>query len=302
MNVGDTSEWLVFFNVLLQQLGVPVPSVPTMIVAASLVHSGIDLFVLAGLAVLASLLADWVWYLAGRGFGYRVLSVLCKLSINPESCVTSTEFKFKRWGAWSLVLAKFIPGFSTVAPPIAGAVRMPLWQFTLASALGAALWAGAALLAGWLFSTQVSTVFEVLHSNALAMALVVGLGLAVLVLWKWSRRLAYMARHQAPKTRVEELDQHDEALHGPLRLLDLRPDHIQTSEPLAGWTPARLDSLQELSIAWGAGDRIVTLCACPNDVTACEAAAALEALGFVNARALLGGYEALQAHQQRKLV
>ncbi|MFN7504007.1 MAG: DedA family protein, partial [Limnobacter sp.] len=109
------------------------------------------IFLLAVVATLASLIADWAWYLAGRFYGYRVLSVLCKLSINPESCVSQTESRFRVWGPWSLVVAKFIPGFSTVAPPIAGAVKMSILSFTIASAVGAFLWAMAALLAGWLF-------------------------------------------------------------------------------------------------------------------------------------------------------
>lgn len=142
------SNLLVFVNVLLQQLGLPVPSVPTMVLAASQSSGLMALATMLLAAVLASLVADWVWYAAGRRFGYRVLALLCKMSINPSSCVNQTEARFTKWGVWSLVFGKFIPGFATVAPPVAGALGMAPSSFFMASALGAGLWAGMALLAG----------------------------------------------------------------------------------------------------------------------------------------------------------
>ena len=102
---------VVFVNVLLAQLGLPVPAVPTLLVAGSLARSSGQAQQMLVAAVLASLIADWIWYLAGRAFGYRVLSGLCRLSINPGSCVSETEARFIRWGVWSLVIAKFIPAF-----------------------------------------------------------------------------------------------------------------------------------------------------------------------------------------------
>src|SRR5947209_463217 len=126
---------LVFINVFLQQIGLPIPSVPTMMLTGSKASAAGLLWLLLA-AVLASLIADWIWYRAGRMFGYRVLTLLCKMSINPSSCVNQTESRFTRWGIWSLVFGKFIPGFSTVAPPVAGALGMPLAPFLIASAVG----------------------------------------------------------------------------------------------------------------------------------------------------------------------
>jgi len=128
---------VVFVNVLLQQLGLPVPAVPTLLLAGSLAAAPGSLGTLLAAAVAASVLADWLWYGLGQRFGYRVLAGLCQLSINPSSCVSQTEARFLRWGVSSLVVAKFIPGFSTVAPPIAGALRMSLAGFLLAAAAGA---------------------------------------------------------------------------------------------------------------------------------------------------------------------
>ncbi|KAB2965774.1 DedA family protein, partial [Zoogloea sp.] len=127
---------VVFLNVLLQQLGLPVPAVPTLLLAGSLTAGPGQLGAMLAAATLASVLADWLWYGMGRRFGYRVLAGLCRLSINPASCVSQTEARFVRWGLSSLVVAKFVPGFSTVAPPIAGALRMALPGFLAAAGAG----------------------------------------------------------------------------------------------------------------------------------------------------------------------
>lgn len=298
MSIFQTTELLVFVNVLLQQLGAPVPAVPTMVVSAGLSDSGSQVLLLALIATFASLIADWVWYVAGRFYGYKVLAVLCRLSINPESCVSTTELKFRNWGPWSLVLAKFIPGFSTVAPPIAGAVRMPIWQFTLASAMGAFLWAFAAMLAGRLFKDEVAALFNVFKSNWLAMLIVVGLVLAVWLLWKISRRLAYAAKMKSPRISVGELQT---ALKNPsvqVRLLDLRPQTVKELEPLPQWISADSETALTRARSWGASDLIVTMCACPGDVTANQVASDLQAAGFINTKALHGGFDAWLSSQR----
>jgi membrane protein DedA with SNARE-associated domain len=105
---------VVFANVLLRQLGLPAPALPTPNAAGSLAATFRQAEQLLAAAILESVCADLLWYVAGRAFGYRVLSGLCKLSLNPGSCVSSAEALFMRWGARSLVVAKFIPGFSTV--------------------------------------------------------------------------------------------------------------------------------------------------------------------------------------------
>src|SRR5258706_6669550 len=113
---------LVFLNVFLVQAGAPVPAVPTLMVAGALaVCGGMSLPAIIGVAVVASLLGDLIWYVFGRIYGLRVLRLLCRVSISPDSCVRQTEERFLRWGAPSLMFAKFVPGFATVAPPLAGA-------------------------------------------------------------------------------------------------------------------------------------------------------------------------------------
>ena len=298
MSLFETTEVLVFFNVLLQQLGAPVPAVPTMILSASLSGQWSGIFLLAIVATSASLIADWAWYLAGRFYGYRVLSVLCKLSINPESCVSQTESRFRLWGPWSLVAAKFIPGFSTVAPPIAGAVKMSILSFTIASAAGAFLWAMAALLTGWLFQDQVNAVYSALQDNlfivGVVAALICGCGLG----WELSRRDAVQARWNLPKGRAAKVLGMVKAGQSNLRLVDLRPAIVQEAEPLAGWLPSNAESALAAARAWPKTDVIVTMCACPDDVSASHVAGLLRKQGYKHAKAMEGGYEAWLANKQ----
>lgn len=298
MSLFETTEVLVFFNVLLQQLGAPVPAVPTMILSASLSGQWSGIFLLAVIATSASLIADWIWYIAGRYYGYRVLSILCKLSINPESCVSQTESRFRVWGPWSLVVAKFIPGFSTVAPPIAGAVKMSILKFTIASAVGAFLWAMAALLAGWLFQDQVNAVFAALQDNLFIVGVVGALICAFWLMWKLARRDAFQARLKMPKVPADEVLALVKTGHSNLRLVDLRPAIVQEAEPLAGWLPANAESALAAARAWPKTDLIVTMCACPDDVSAAHVAGLLRKQGYRQAKALEGGYEAWLAIKQ----
>lgn len=152
---------LVFANVLLTQLGVPLPAVPVLAVAGAFVAEGrIALAPLILATVVASLVGDTLWYFAGRRHGYRVLRTLCRLAIEPDSCVKQTETIFERWGAPSLMLAKYIPGFSTVAPPLSGAMRVGLPAFLAYSVVAAVLWAGLPIALGAAFHAEVERALE----------------------------------------------------------------------------------------------------------------------------------------------
>lgn len=291
--------WVVFVNVLLQQLGLPIPAVPTLLIAGSLAGAFGPAVQLLMSAVLASLIADWVWYSAGRAFGYRVLSGLCRLSINPGSCVSETEGRFMRWGAWSLVVAKFVPGFSTVAPPIAGSLRMPLPGFLAAAGLGAALWAGAALLGGWLFRAELQAVLAAMsrHGSTAIAVIAVALG-AGLVLKLWQRRrfrqLAAMP-YITPPELLAAL-----ASDAPPLLLDFRGAAlVAQTGPITGATPADMDDLPRTVSHWPKGQPIVTLCACPDDATAVRAARRLMKLRYTSVRPLKGGYDAWMRQREQ---
>ena len=198
--------WLVFGNVLLTQLGAPLPAIPTLIVAGALAQQGqwpAALVVL--LAVIASLIGDLPWYYAGRRYGYRVLNTLCRISMEPDSCVRQTEDVFARWGPPSLMFAKFIPGFATVAPPISGALRLALLPFLFYSAVGAALWSGVAVIAGVVFSDQIESVLRFAAEMGGYALLVVGGIAAFYAGAKWVERYLFLRFMRMMRISVGEL-------------------------------------------------------------------------------------------------
>ena len=151
---------LVFANVFLQQLGAPVPAFPTLVLAGALSVTGlISAPATLAAAIVASLVADSAWYAAGVRYGRPVLTTLCRISLSPDSCVRQSEDRLARWGAWALLIGKFVPGLSTVAPPVAGLVGMRPRTFALASTAAAALYLGLAVALGVVFHDQV---YEVL--------------------------------------------------------------------------------------------------------------------------------------------
>ncbi len=284
----------VFLNVLMQQVGLPVPALPTLLLAGSLVHGALPLAQALAAAVVASVAADALWFFAGRMFGYRVLSGLCRLSINPSSCVSQTEARFVRWGLPSLVVAKFIPGFSTVAPPIAGALRMSLAGFLVASGIGALLWAGLALGAGWLLRGAVPDVIAALDRHTRDAVAAVALALAAWLIWKLAQRYRFRRLASLPHIQPAELLA-ALATDSPPLLLDLRgPAMIAETGPAPGAVVAEQAQLEQAVRDWPKNRPIVTLCACPQDAGAVQAARELLALGYVSVRPLAGGWEALQ--------
>jgi len=197
---------LVFANVFLVQAGVPVPAVPTLIVAGALAAgSGPALPAVLGVAVVGSLLGDAIWYAAGRIYGMRVLQLLCRISISPDSCVRETETRFTRWGAVSLLVAKFVPGFATVAPPLAGAMRIPCSSFMAYSAAGAALWAGAAAGAGRVFHHQIDWLLIELAQMGVYAVILLGGALALFVAYKWYERRRFFKLLRMARISVDDL-------------------------------------------------------------------------------------------------
>ncbi|MBK6602030.1 MAG: VTT domain-containing protein [Betaproteobacteria bacterium] len=290
--VRENLAAVVFVNVLLQQLGLPVPVVPTLLLAGSLAVGWVALGTSLALAIVASVLADGLWYWAGRGFGYRVLAGLCKLSINPTSCVSLTEARFTRWGVWSLLVAKFVPGFSTVAPPIAGALRMSLPRFLLAAAAGAGLWAGAALGTGWMLREAAPDAIAVLERHSASVVQVVALLVGLWLAWKFWQKYRFQKLSALPQTSPGELLAAMGSENPPL-LLDLRGETmIAQTAPVTGAVVAVHDRLHEAVRNWPRDRPIVTLCACPEDAGAIQAARHLIDKGYLSVRPLRGGYEA----------
>ena len=222
---------LVFVNVLIHQAGVPLTAAPLLVVTGALVQQGqIPLASLLAVAVAGSLLGDIPWYFAGRRYGYPILNTLCRVAIEPDSCVKQTENIFERWGARSLLVAKFIPGFSTVAPPLAGTMRLGLGAFIAYSAGGAALWAGTAIGAGMLFHAEVDRAIAWLESSGPgALAAIVAVVLLYAAI-KWIQRWMLIRVLRAARMPVESLK---ELMRGevPPVILDVRSALARRIEP-----------------------------------------------------------------------
>src|SRR5580693_5217778 len=145
--------------VFAEQGGVPVPSLPLLLAAGALAGSHqLNIFASLFVVTFAAVSADSIWYQLGLRKGIKVLQFLCKISIEPDSCVRRTEGVFSRQGARSLIFAKFLPGVGAVAPPLAGVFHMRMARFMMFDLMGTLLWAGTFLGAGFIFSGQIEQI------------------------------------------------------------------------------------------------------------------------------------------------
>jgi membrane protein DedA with SNARE-associated domain/rhodanese-related sulfurtransferase len=287
---------IVFGIVLLEQIGLPIPAFPVLIIAGALaVDKGANWPLFLAASIAACLVSDYFWFRAGRFYGKRILRLLCKISLSPDSCVSQTEDNFTRWGAKSLVVAKFIPGFNTIAPPLAGATGTTTQRFIWLSSAGALLWSGVGMGLGAWFHGSVDDVigwFETLGSTAL---MVVGALLALFVFFKYIERRRNLGAADLPRITTDELKALLEAGHDPL-IVDARG---VTARQLEQGIPGALvygDAVPERLMATLDRERhIVVYCTCPNDITAAQVAKTFVANGFHRARPLRGGLDAWNA-------
>jgi membrane protein DedA with SNARE-associated domain/rhodanese-related sulfurtransferase len=288
--------WLVFANVLVLQMGLPVPAYPTLIVIGAVsARREFSAPQVVAVAVLASLIADLVWYAAGRRFGRRVLRLMCRLSLSPDSCVRQTEGVYERWGAPSLTVAKFIPGFAAVATSMAGVIRTRVTSFMAFDAVGAAIWSGVAVGLGWIFRDAVQDVLRVLEQAGrwgLA-SLVAAFGLYLA--FKALQRYRLIRTLRMARISVDELN---DMLRNGLRplVVDVRSpsSHAQGRIPGAVWIDDHAfdESLQAQRLHERTADEIIVYCACPNEASAALVAKKLMRAGFARVRPLAGGIEA----------
>jgi membrane protein DedA with SNARE-associated domain/rhodanese-related sulfurtransferase len=285
---------VVVANVLMDQIGLPVPAMPTLILAGAIAATStvtdIELFLSA---VGACLVANAGWYLAGRRYGSRVMKLLCRISINPDSCVSDTQVRFERWGSSALIVAKFIPGLSTIASPLAGATGMKWLRFLLFSALGASLWVGAGLAIGMMLQLQIERLLPHMQRvGGTVVTLMVTL-LTAYIAYKWYWRRQFYAALRMARISVDELYRLIEAGAEPV-IVDVRSATAHALEPRtipgALWVPlaevaARVTHLPR--------DRdIVLYCTCPNEASAAQVARVLITHGFKRVRPLHGGLDA----------
>ena len=153
--------WFLGVWVLLDQAGVPIPALPVLIGAGALAGAGeMDLGLAIGVSSAASLPSDLLWFQLGRRRGIGVLRLLCRLAVEPDSCVRSSADLFSRWGARTLLLSKFVPGLQVAAPPLAGVFRLSLLRFLLLDAAGALLWSTAFIGLGFAVQSELERFCE----------------------------------------------------------------------------------------------------------------------------------------------
>ena len=247
----DTLQFLIhhgysvlFFWVFAEQLGLPVPAIPLLLAAGALAGSGrMNLAVVAVLAVSAAVASDSLWYQLGKRKGIKVLQFLCRISLEPDSCVRRTESVFERNGAKSLLFAKFVPGLNTAAPPLAGVFKMKPSRFLLFDSLGAALWVGTFVGIGYAFSNQLELVFD--HAVTLGgglLAIVVG-AFGGYIGWKFLNRQKFLRELRIARITPEALKQKMDAGEDVI-VVDLRHSLDFEAEPETIPGAVRMDAAE----------------------------------------------------------
>jgi membrane protein DedA with SNARE-associated domain/rhodanese-related sulfurtransferase len=285
---------LLFAWVLVEQLGIPLPAAPVLLAAGALsAEHELNFFfaLLAGL--IASLAADSAWFFIGRRYGHHVLRILCKLSLEPTTCVRRTEDSFSHRRGVTVMLAKFVPGLSTLAPPVAGQNRMTFGSFLLFDGIGSALWVGALLAAGRFFGDLLKRDPRLLNWAGEFSGGLLALGILGFLAARFIRRRVILKQMAAARLEPEELKQWLDSSE-QVYIVDLR--HL--AEPGLSTLPgAHLISPQALATRHQEIPRdrdIVLFCDCPNEATAAKTAMTLHKLGIERVRPLRGGFDEWQ--------
>jgi membrane protein DedA with SNARE-associated domain/rhodanese-related sulfurtransferase len=291
--VARNGYWVVFLGVFSEQLGVPLPTPLLLLAAGALAGLGqLDFVSIILLTIIAALIGDVIWFYIGRRRGFQVLNFLCRISLEQDSCVSGAKGVFARHGERSLLVSKFIPGFSTFAQPLAGATGMNLGRFLMFDGLGALIWAGVFVSLGYIFSDR----FEQVAGYAESFSGWFGVGLVavllIYVVWKFAgrRRLIRSLRvtRISPEELKNQLDSGEDVL-----ILDLRdpldfeanPQLIPTARRMP---PAELEARHE---ELPRDCDVILYCTCPNEATSARAALRLHRRGITRVRPLHGGLQ-----------
>jgi membrane protein DedA with SNARE-associated domain/rhodanese-related sulfurtransferase len=284
---------LIFAWVFIEQAGLPIPSAPLLLAAGALAGThDLNLWLAMLFAVLGCVASDSMWYELGHRKGVRVLQLLCRISLEPDSCVRRTQVRFGKSGPRVLLVAKFIPGLNAMAAPLAGIIRMGWRRFVLFDATGAFLWSGAFMLTGYVFSGELERIA--------ARAAYLGEWLVVLVLaafagyvgWKYYNRRRFLRNLRIARITPEELKGKIDAGEDVI-IVDLRHalDFEAQPETILGALHMDAAELEEAHEVIPRDREIVLFCACPNEVTAARLALLLRSKGITRIRPLAGGYE-----------
>src|ERR1051326_2134405 len=315
-----------FGALLAHQLGIPIPAFPLLIWAGA-VSYGDPLQVAQAfvIATLAGVVGDLPWYFAGRRYGYRTLKLVCKVTLSPDSCVRQTESAFDRRGPSMLVVSRFLPGIETVAPPLAGALALPVGRvilydaagrappaagrprprpappppalpvgrFILYDAAGSALRAAGGLALGLVFHGEVGWLLDRLTALGTNAVLLLGVLLGGYVAWRFAQRWRFLRSLRTARISVHELNDMKSRGEDPV-VLDVRTAAHRRLDgrQIPGAHPVDLDALESTLERVPRDGEVVVYCACPNEATAAKVALKLRARGFRRVRPLGGGIDA----------
>jgi membrane protein DedA with SNARE-associated domain/rhodanese-related sulfurtransferase len=285
---------LVFGAVFLEQMGLPFPAVPWLLAAGALSASGkFSLLAGIGVTIIACLGGDVFWFYLGRYRGNQVLGLLCRLSLEPDSCIRRTQNVFTRYGLRGLLVAKFVPGLSTVAPPLAGMSGIGVGRFLLVDAVGSLLYGACFLGFGFFFRNQIEQIIAAMaRIGGSALSLLVGLA-GLYVAFKYWQRQRLLRELRMARITVDELRRKLDAGEDMV-ILDLRSSAALEQDPalIRGAIHLSLDDLERRQQEIPRDRDVIVYCSCPNEVTSARVALRLHRKGFTRVRPLLGGIDA----------
>jgi membrane protein DedA with SNARE-associated domain/rhodanese-related sulfurtransferase len=282
---------VVFVWVLVEQVGLPIPSAPVLLAAGAL--AGLHRLSLAeviALALAACLCSDTLWFGLGARRGNAILNLICRISLDPETCVSKTHSAYMRYGPASLLFSKFAPGLGSLGAPMAGMFGLSFWRFLVLDAAGSFLWSGAIIGVGWAFHEQIEDLADSMARFGLAIALVLVGGLAFFVGAKYVRRRRMIRALRVARITPGELKQLLDSDRAPT-IIDLRPDFERQAGIIPGAIAVAAANLDSLSTGVIEGE-IVFYCSCPGELESVQAAVRLKRRGAQHVRPLSGGFAA----------
>jgi membrane protein DedA with SNARE-associated domain/rhodanese-related sulfurtransferase len=285
---------LTFGAVFGEQIGLPVPAVPILVSMGALSRSGnFSIANVLLVALGASMTADLIWYNLGWHYGRSVLKLLCRISLEPDSCIRRTEDAFVRRGLWSLLLTKFVPGLNAAAVPLAGMIRSPLPRFLVFDLAGLMLWAGGYTAIGFIFSSQLESLIVYIPRYGHSLAWVFGVVIMVYVAYKLIQRRRFLRTLDTNRITAEELKSKLDA-NQDVMVLDLRNPLEVTTERfrIPGAFHVLPDTLRVTKDEFPRDKEIVLYCTCPNEATSARVARQLRQMGIRHVRPLKGGLDA----------
>ncbi len=284
---------LIFAVVLLDEIGLPIPSLPALVAAGAVAASGhFPLPAVIGAALAGALVADLVWYWAAWRFGRRILAILCRISLAPDSCVRQTENLFNRVGPWSLLFARYVPALTNIAVAMAAVLRLPLAFFLTLNLAGSFFYYGLAAILGALFRRAVGDVLHTMETFGTISIVALTVAFAIYILLRWWQRVTFVRQLRMDRITIEELINLMDSGNPPI-ILDVRSAETRDRDGIIpGALGAHPKDIHLLLAEISPDSEIVVYCACPNEASAATAARHLKQAGFKKIRPLLGGADA----------